>query len=227
MSQQAVIPAASPEEQTFGNFDPGRNQPLVDVLRFIAGGGRPGAVLYLWGEPGSGKSHLLHASCARAARAGRPWTYLVGGDALADDIAPEALVCIDDLDGGHAGPEGELRWLTLYERVRQEGGNLVVAAAQPPSALGLETPDLESRLSAGGVFHLVAPDDESRRRILAERAHERGFELSAPVMDYIMRHHARDMGSLFALLDRIDRDSLAQHRRITLPFLRDLLTGGR
>ncbi len=233
MSRQTVIPSASPDELNFDSFDPGGNRVLVEALEAIAGGRRPGAVLYLWGKGGVGKTHLLQACCAAAGVLGRPFRYLnCGGfpDARDPDILTIAresgcLVCLDDLQPPEHGGVLELEWLSLYEEVRRAAGNLVVAAPGPPGDIGLRMPDLVSRLSAGGVFHLVALDDGGKRRVLLKRSRARGFDMPEPVIEYIMRHHARDTGSLFNLLDRLDSASLSQHRRITIPFLRELLSG--
>ena len=233
MSRQTVIPAASPDELTFASFDSGGNRALAEAMEAIAMGRRPGTVLYLWGESGAGKTHLLHACCAAAGASGRPFRYLnCDGFPHARDAGtmpvsrePGFLVCLDDLRPPEHDDARELEWLSLYEAVRQAAGNLVIAASRPPGELGLKTPDLVSRLAAGGVFHLVALDDAGKRRVLLKRSRERGFDMPEPVIEYIMRHHARDTGSLFGLLDRIDSASLSQHRRITVPFLRELLAG--
>jgi DnaA family protein len=222
------------EELTFDSFHAGSNRILVDALEVISRGGNPGAMLYFWGPAGSGKSHLLQASCSGARDSGRPCLFLVGDDEYLSggmerapwpEPEPGSLVCIDDLGIGSVDPELELNWLSLYELLRQGGGNLVVAASKPPAGLGLSSQDLVSRLTAGGVFHLSAVGDVEKRQILAERAMQRGFELPEQVIEYIMRHHARDPASLFRLLDRLDHASLSQHRRITIPFLRELLGG--
>ena len=233
MSRQTVIPSAPPDELTFASFEPGGNRALVEAVEAIAEGRRPGTVLYLWGKGGVGKTHLLHACCAAAGALGRPFRYLnCGGlpDARDADVLPAArepgcLVCLDDLRPPEHDGALELEWLSLYEEVRLAAGNLVVAASGPPGEIGLRTPDLVSRLSAGGVFHLATLDDAGKRRVLLKRSRERGFDMPEPVIEYIMRHHARDTGSLFSLLDRIDSASLSQHRRITIPFLRELLSG--
>lgn len=233
MSRQTVIPVAASDELTFASFDAVGNQALVEALETIAEGRRPGATLYLWGESGAGKTHLLHACCAAADALGRPFRYLAGigiapagdTDILPTDQGPGPLVCLDDLAPPDQDGTMELECLSLYEAVRQAGGNLVVAASRPPAELGLGMPDLVSRLSAGGVFRLTPLDDAGKRRVLVERSRQRGFDIPEPVIEYIMRHHARDTGALLHLLDRIDSASLSRHRRITIPFLRQLLAG--
>ena len=222
LNRQSVIPSSSSEELTFASFHVGVNLPLVQALEMLSEGKNPGAAAFFWGPSGSGKSHLLEACCHKARERGRRYHFVSG---IAPPPSPEsgALVCLDDVGIGTVDPAQELGWLSLYELLRQGEGNLIVAASKPPADLGLSTPDLVSRLSSGGVFHLQPVGDKDKRYILANRAQQRGFDLPEQVIEYIMRHHARDAASLFSLLDRLDHASLSQHRRITVPFLRDLL----
>ena len=232
MNRQSVIPSGSVDALTFAAYHAGENRALLELLQAMARGQHPGAVVFIWGAEGTGKTHLLQATAGAADAEGRPFLFIdcESTDAARVDSAtiatlPEnVLVCLDNLGQGTGNTEQELLWLSLYERIRQGNGHLVVAASKPPPELALKTPDLVSRLSAGGVYRLVPLGDDSIRRVLAERSQARGFEIPEKVMEYIMRHHARDTRSLFQLLDRIDRASLSQHRRITIPFLRELLT---
>lgn len=231
MNHQTVIPSGSDVAPSFESFHDGGNQALVDLLKAVAGGRKASMVVYLWGGPATGKTHLLQATCGATAAQGRRYRYIDCDSAAAgpDDggsggEGPEGmLTCLDNLGPTRDGERQELAWLSMYERIRAGGGNLVVAAVRPPAELGLVTPDLVSRLSAGGVYRLAPLDDDAKRQVLAQRSRERGFEIPDNAIEYIMRHHARDTGALFRLLDRIDRASLSRHRRITVPFLRELL----
>lgn len=232
MSHQTVIPSVSADKLTFDTFHAGDNRALVERLRAMSGDSDPGAVVFIWGAPATGKTHLLQAAAGAADASGRPFSFVDCNGAgardlevgLIESLAENVLVCLDNLSRKPGDEDRELVWLSLYEKIRQGRGNLMVAAAGPPTELGLQTPDLVSRLSAGGVYRLAALDDDAKRRVLAGRSRDRGFDIPENVIEYIMRHHARDTRSLFLLLDRIDRASLSQHRRITLPFLRELLT---
>ncbi len=231
MTWQTVIPAGGKDEWTFDNFEAGPNRMLVDFVQSAAEGHRPGQVVYLWGDNGTGKTHLLHSCCVAAGTLSRPFRFLTGDlpvtdqglDCMVGFREPGLLVCLDDLHPSAQGEVMEWKWLSLYETVRQFGGNLVVAASRPPKGLGLNMPDLISRLTAGNVFQLQPLDDVGKRQVLLKRARERGFDIPASVVEYILHHHARDTGSLFRLLDRIDGTSLSRQRRVTIPFLRELL----
>ncbi len=231
MNWQTVIPVGSKNELTFDSFEGEHNQALLVAVRDMIHGERPGRGMFIWGASGSGKTHLLHASCVEAQQLGRPFRYLVcvrnmeweDQCSLVRDISSGVLVCVDDLHSTSPDEVMEWKWLSLYEMVCQAGGNLVVTASRPPGELELVTPDLVSRLAAGGVFHLQPLGDAGKRRVLRRRSRARGFDISESVIDYIMRHHVRDTSSLCSLLDRIDSASLSQQRRITVPFIRDLL----
>jgi len=181
--------------------------------------------LWIAGPPGSGKSHLLQAVCAH--RPERRCAYVPLGSAPAPEMLEglEALdlVCLDDFDR----VVGEERWeralFRLVNGLSLAGSPLVVAAAAPPSELGVRLPDLVSRCQALALFRLRYLDDEERLEALRARARFRGFDLPADTARYLLRRVPRDMERLTALLDRLDTASLAASRRLTIPFVREVL----
>jgi DnaA family protein len=213
---------------------------LLAVLASLGTGG-PGASVFLSGPGGSGKSHLLLGCCAEAGARGASVSSVRErdgrGDAVylplrqfgaraADALAHQGavqLACVDDVQliAGDRGAEVAL--FDLHNRVRDGGGCLLYAADATPQQLPLELPDLRSRLAQCTQFALAVPDEAQRRAILVERAAARGLELDDAVLDYVFRRVGRDLGTLTALLDRLDRESLAAQRRITVPFLRQAL----
>ena len=185
--------------------------------------------LFLAGAAGSGKTHLLLAACAEAQQRGAAATYLPLpalsgrlGDAL---VGAErfALVCLDGVEAiaGHRGDEEAL--FHFHNRARAESCRAIYAAQAMPSALPLSLPDLRSRLEQCTRLSLDALDEAGRRLVLRRRAERRGLELDDAVLDFLFRRVGRDLASLTALLDRLDRESLAAQRRITVPFLRRFL----
>jgi len=238
MSRQTLIPVASDAENGFGCFYAGDNAEVVAQLRRMVGdvgaldgdggdGGGAQRVLYLWGEAGSGKTHLLNACCQSALNAGASHAYLpargqVPSAAHIERIAAQALVCVDDAQGAN-GDDWQAALFDLYEGLQSHGGALITAADRPPAALNLGLKDLESRLVSGGVFRLARLGDAGNMVALRARARLRGFELPDTALRFILAHYRRDTASLFALLDRIDAASLAERRRITVPFIKTLL----
>jgi DnaA family protein len=188
--------------------------------------------VFLAGAAGSGKSHLLLATCAEAAANGRAIAYLplrTFGEQASRALAQQgatSLACVDDVQAVAGDRAAEVALFDLHNRVQDAGGLLLYSADVPPRQLPIGLPDLRSRLAQCVQFALTLPDEAQRRAILLERATMRGLELDEAVLDYVFRRVGRDLATLTALLDRLDTASLAAQRRITVPFVRKLLEEG-
>lgn len=185
--------------------------------------------LYLAGASGTGKTHLLLGCCAAADAAGRRAVYLplaaaTGrvGDAL-QALEGHDLVALDGLDAVAGGREDEVALFDAHNRLRAAGATVLYAAREQPDGLGLALPDLRSRLQQCTRLVLAPLDDDGRREVLRQRAQRRGLVLEEAALDWLLRRVGRDLGGLAALLDRLDRASLAAKRRVTVPFLRQTL----
>lgn len=227
MNTQLPLVLRWPPQQRFEAFEPGANGAAVDVLRAIAAGS--GGFAYLAGPVGSGRSHLLIATCAAATAGGRQAQYLPASALVQMDETAAAglggceVVAVDDVDALAGSAAGERALFALYNRCRLEGAGLVLAAGGLPEALGVQLPDLVSRLAACTRFTLRPLPEDARRALLRRRAGARGIVLDEPVLDWLFARRKRDLGSLLALLERIDAASLAAQRRVTIPFLSRLL----
>lgn len=214
----------------FDNFFPGPNAAAVHALRECADGGEQ-PLIYLWGGVGSGKTHLLQAACQAVAAGGAAVAYVPLRQA--DDWRPEvleglenmALVCLDDLEAVAGRRDWELALFGLFNRLREANHGLAVAAVAGPADIGLQLPDLVSRLGWGGVFHLRPLSDDDKLQALSLRARARGLELPAEVGNYLLRRFARDMPGLYRMLEKLDQASLAAQRRLTVPFVKQVLGG--
>jgi DnaA-homolog protein len=201
--RQLALDITTPLAPTFDNFIPGRNVELLMQLRAMTGGTGERFV-YLWGEPGSGRTHLLKAAC----EAGTTF----------DDMS--TLLAVDDVE--RLGADAQVALFNRYNMLREQGGALIVGGSVPPVQLGLRA-DLVTRLGWGLVYQVHALTDEEKTRALAQHASARGFALSGEVISYLLTHAPRDMGALFATLDALDRYSLETKRAITVPLLRTLI----
>ena len=225
--KQIPLPLGLQNEPSFTNFISGPNREAATAVEGLAGGVGE-RVLYLWGEHGTGKSHLLRAACQRATQQDRAAIYLSCRmpdliEKNRDEYAHAALVCIDDIDALAGNREKETAIFHLYNLLETKGGGLLVAGVKTPTRAGFSLRDLGSRLTAALILRLHPLDEDGKRRALQCRAREIGFTLSDEVINFLLRRCNRNMPSLFSLLDRIDEATLVEKRRATIPFVRELL----
>lgn len=229
MSNQIPLPFGSFDRFNFEIFNAGPNRQAVDYLQQVISSTNGGYV-YLWGEQGTGKSHLLQAACTQAATGGHKVIYIPLQQR--QQIAPELLqgmesldlVCIDDVDQIAGDAAWEIAVFNLYNQLSANHNQLVISAQSSPQGLAIRLPDLKSRLAAGVTWHLSELNEQERLQALQQRAKMRGFELPDEVIEYLSRRVARDMHSLFDWLDRLDQATLASKKKLTVPFVRELLT---
>jgi len=217
--KQLVLDIALPAAPTLDNFVPGRNAELVAALYALANGTGNERFFYLWGADGSGRSHLLRAVAAAARRNGRR-TVWFDAQTKTIDAADDALCAVDDVH--LLGAEAQVALFNLHNRIRGGNGALLASGNAAPAQLLLRA-DLVTRLAAGLVYQLHGLDDEEKSAALRRHADARGLRLAPEVATYLLRHARRDMPSLLALLDALDRYSLETQRAITVPLLRELL----
>lgn len=216
------------DSAVFDSYFPGSNGAALDYLRGLADGSAS-AGAWLWGPSGCGKSHLLQAACAAADGAGRQAAYLpmeamahLGAGAL-EGWGGKDLVAIDDFDRVAGEGPFEQAVFRLYNELQEQGGRMLVATTGAPAGLHIGLPDLASRLAAGVVFQLATPDDVQRVSALQLRARHRGLELPDETAYFLLRRLPRDMASLCGWLDRLDVASLEAQRRLTVPFVREVM----
>jgi DnaA family protein len=228
MSAQLPLTLRWPAHQRFEAFEAGDNGVAIDLLHRAASESAQ-ASLYVSGPPGSGRTHLLIATCAAANAAGRSAQYLPMAallqhvDAAIRAFGGSALLAIDDVDAIAGDGAAEHALFDLYNRCGAEGASLLFAATAPPAQIRIALPDLVSRLSACTQIALKPLAEPERRELLRRRAAARGIELDDAALDWLFAREKRDLGSLLGVLDRVDAASLAAQRRVTVPFLRKLL----
>jgi DnaA family protein len=218
------------DQSVFESFFAGPNTLAVEQLRDLHrdGHARP-ATLWIWGPEASGKSHLLQAVCAQTGAAGGRAAYFPLRDpALATPAALSGceqldVVCIDDVDvaAGHAAWERAL--FGLYLELGEHQRHLVFAARSPPAAMAWELADLRSRLTAALILQLKPLNEDEQVSALRLRAALRGLELPDETASYLLRRCARDLRTLCLLLDTLDTAALAAQRRLTVPFIKQVI----
>lgn len=216
--KQLLLDIAAEVAPTLDNFLPARNAELLHALRTVLRNEVGERFIYLWGEHGSGKTHLLQAWVRAAHEAGMPAAYV--RDEIPQQWEGGGLVAVDDVD--RLDGEGQIALFHLYNRLREAGGALLASGPIAPAGLELR-PDLLTRLGWGLVYQVHALNDEEKALALQAHARERGFRMPQEVLDYLLRHWRRDLPSLMAVLDALDRYTLEQQRPVTVPLLRQLL----
>lgn len=218
--KQLVLDIRLDAPPSLENFVPGANQALLAALAEAARS--PGQHLYLWGAPGSGRSHLLQAACAAASQASRHAVYCGAGDLPLADV-PCSVLAVDDVDT--LNPEQQIALFNAFNRAGPQGRTLLLAGNAAPLGLALRE-DLRTRIGQTLAFHVQALDDQARSAILTSQAARRGLRLEDEVIAYLLRHGRRDVPSLLEVLNSLDQASLEHKRPITLPLLRQMMQAG-
>jgi len=215
------------DDATFANFYPDNNIHLIEALQQLAEGSGE-HFIYMHGRVGAGRSHLLQACCHAANASQRSAMYLPLSDvalspSILDSIEHIDVICIDDIDAVLGVRKWEEALFHCYNRIRQTGASLVMAAQCAPLQLNCILPDLQSRLAWGLTFVVNELAEQQRLQALRMRAANRGLHVSDDVGLFLLRHYARDTQRLFDALEQLDRASLQAKRRLTIPFVKATL----
>jgi DnaA-homolog protein len=233
MSAQLPLNISLRDSASFENYSSGKNQEPIkgltsivdDYIRKSAGDW----FVYLWGGDGCGKTHLLEAVCRYAEQAGA--TGFVISLMEKSELMPSMLaelehvsvVCIDDVQNIAGSREWETALFNLCEQRRADKQLLVISGDNNPKYVGLALPDLQTRLAGWGlVYQLQGLEDDEKLTVIKKRARNRGIDVTDEVVRYVLNRYPRDMQALFRLLEKVDHESLANQRKVTIPFLRTL-----
>jgi DnaA family protein len=211
------------DELTFGNFVAGAsNAELLEFLPRFERGSVP--FCYLWGRTGSGKTHLLQAlSHASDTAVYLPLQQLQAYDASClDGLEACDFLVFDDVQVVAGKRDWEEKLFYLFNAQQALGGKICMSASAAPLALPLQLADLKSRLQLALVYEVKPLDETDKQTALIQRAALRGIELKAEVATYLLSRSPRGMQELLAVLARLDTLSLAEKRRITIPFVKDI-----
>ena len=224
---QLALPLRLADHAVFASFLSDGNEALIAMLKELADG-TSDTGCWLWGAAATGKTHLLQAICDRAGDRSVyvPLASLADTDpTVLEGLARRELVCIDDLDVVAGRVEWERGLFELCNQIMDVGGRLVVAAAHAPRNSSIVLPDLVSRLSRLPVFQLKPLQEAERAAALQLRARHRGLDLPDETARYLLNRSRRDMTSLYGLLDQLDAEALRAQRRLTIPFVKAVMSG--
>lgn len=217
------------DDARFDNFHGERNAKAASRLRVAIEAHSAAPSIVVCGDQDTGKSHLLQAVCHHAELSQRPAVCVsmeellpFGPDAL-DGLEHNYVVCIDDLDRVAGRADWEEAVFHLYNRVSDQGGQLVISLSDLPAQLPFVLPDLISRLRHGLLVQMGINRDDDRMRILMARAERRGLVMSEDVAAFILKRAPRRLADLLAALDQLDDNSLKAQRRLTIPFVKSVM----
>lgn len=216
------------DDATFDSFFPGENgQAYWDVRNMSQNLGEQ--FLYVWGPEGSGRTHLLQAACHAISDICQSGVYIPLDGSI--PLVPELfqglenlnLICIDDIDEIAGNQRWEEQLFHLFNRVRASGGRLIISSKSSPTQLKIKLPDLKSRLAWGVAYQLHPLTDEEKLSAIVLRAQCRGLALDEAVGRFLIRRCPRDMARLFETLEQLDQASFTEQRRLTIPFVKQVL----
>jgi DnaA family protein len=226
---QLHLPIELVRERTLADYRAGPNREALAAVEALAGGaGEP--YVFLFGGPATGKTHLLQGACQAAVAAGRKAQYIPTAQAglkptIFEDLETLDLLAVDDVQSLAGKADWELALFDLFNRARTGGCSLLIAGDAAPDALGLDLPDLRSRLQWGPRYCLLPLSDADCEQLLMEIAAGLGMRLGQETARYVMNNYARDPASLVELVEHIDRVSLREQRQPTLPLVRRVIRG--
>jgi DnaA family protein len=228
MAQQLPLHFEFRANQTFNDFFPGANQEIVAHLQqCVAGLGEQ--QIFLWGKPGQGKTHLLQACCHQAQNQSLGSFYFDLANAelpdpsLLNGLDEYDVVCFDNIERIAGNRAWELAFFNFFNQHRERGHKLIVSASSAPNDMGIQLPDLKTRLNWGLTLKIQPLTDSDRISALIFKADQMGFEIAPQTGRFLLTHYDRDLASLWNLLEKLDKASLAAKRKLTIPFLKQIL----
>ena len=220
--RQLTLDLSAPVRPALSNFVVGPNVELDRAIRDFAAGTLKETALYIWGPPGAGKSHLLSSVVDSAQAAGHRAMYVTCGPGRTPEVDLDGVdvLAVDDVDRLDAS--GQVIFFNIFNTLRDSGRRLVSSGSAPPAALALR-PDVLTRLGWGLVYQVHALTDDEKAHALTEYAARRSFTLTPDIADHLLNRVRRDMPTLLAVVDAIDRYSLEIRKPVTLALVRQML----
>ena len=229
LSKQLPLHFEFRANQTFDDFFPGSNLEIITHLKkSIQGNGE--RQIFIWGQSGLGKSHLLQACCHQAqSRQLSSFYFALSALELPDpdllkDLDKFDIVCFDNIEYIAGNEIWELAFFNFYNQLRDQGHSLILSASSPPTEIAFRLHDLKTRLNWGLTLKLQPLSNNDRITALIFKANQMGFEISPQAVRFLLTRYDRDLSSLWALLTKLDRASLAAKRKLTIPFLKQILS---
>ena len=182
-------------KKTLENFVVGKNTECLSSIKKLLNSDEL-FFIYIWGEDGSGKSHLASA------------------------LKNQEITVVEDVE--ILSDNEQIKLFNLYNESKKTNTKLVITGSDAPNNLNLRE-DVSSRLNWELVYQLKALTDNEKKIALTKHAEAKGIALDKKIIDYCMANLNRDLHYLIATIDALDEWSLKTKRPITIPLLKQLL----
>lgn len=208
------------DDANFENFYAGPNQPVLDYLKNPTEN-----LIYLYAKPHAGLTHVLQALC----KINQPCLYIPLekiselSPEMLENLSNLDLIIIDDIENMAGFEHWEIKLFDLYNASVENQKKLIIASHVLPQQLPIKLLDLKSRLQAMLLLTLQELTDAEKMTALQRRAHHRGLTLPEDVAQFLLNRAPRDMVKLFEILGHLDKHSLEENRRLTIPFVKKVL----
>ena len=227
MPEQFPVQFEFQSNQSFSTFYPGDNAEIITHLRqlFL----NKEQLIYLWGNAGTGKTHLIQAACQFANSLDKSCfsftlNQVLPSPSLLDGLEQLDLVCFDNIEHIAGNIEWEQAFFNFFNLHRDNNKYLLLSANCPPKFLSIQLPDLKTRMNWGLTLKLKTLTEDQQLKALIFKADDLGFKIPVAVGRFLMAHYARDLPSIWQLLDKIEHATLAEKRKITIPFLKQIMS---
>ena len=217
MSGQLPLKFPLREEFALDRFRIGVNRELIEVAT-------SNECVWIYGEARVGKTHLAQAICSQNDHSVfLPGKVISPFDVDLDGYDGYQKVVIDDIDCWVGRRDSEEQLLALADARFAGGLGLLVTGSDAPHQLRFSIEDLASRVRSFHCMELKALPDCEKRQWLVDEVRNRGLELADDVLEYVFARVGRSQADLAHVIEKLDFESLAQSRKLTIPFVREVL----
>lgn len=230
MPIQIPLPLAFHANQDFDSYFAGPNRQVLESLKTLVEPETAEPFLFIRGDAGFGKSHLLQATCRAASRLNQSAFYLPLANfralhaGILEGLDAYRLVCVDDIESIAGESDWERTFFHFFNRHREKSNRLLVSASLPPQGLRIKLNDLASRLQWGLTLDIREPNDADKLEALILKAKQLGFGLPREVGRFLLNRYPRDLPTMWKTLETLDYASLSEQRKLTIPFLKSHLS---
>lgn len=177
--------------------------------------------IYLWGPSAVGKTHILIATIKKFLNLNKEvidMSFIDDNDTF--NLGSIDLFFLDDIERADDKIQNNL--FNIFNMSENENATILITGSLPPNQMSLR-PDLRTRLAQCLVLNLKELEDEEKKDVLLKRSYFMGINLKLEIIDYLLKNYNRNMHELIKLIEKIDKESIIQKKRITIPFIKSFM----